>query len=167
MAAQLIGRERPGDFNQAIMELGATVCVPRRPLCLPCPVRDLCVTRGELENPQRERRHKKEICYVFDSRDDSVFLVRRTKDASQMPGMWELPQLVGPNGKGGNGGIRINRKEDCLTLRHSITTTDFVIRVVRGAAKSEAKGRWVESRRLTALPLTGLTRKILRRAELL
>lgn len=46
-AETLLDRSRPGDFNQAMMELGATVCTPRTPSCLTCPVMDLCATRGE------------------------------------------------------------------------------------------------------------------------
>ena len=46
---ELLSRQRPGDFNQAMMELGATVCLPRQPQCLLCPVSDLCATRGELD----------------------------------------------------------------------------------------------------------------------
>src|SRR5437660_1864221 len=48
VASDLLVRERPGDFNQAMMELGATVCMPRAPLCLSCPVVEMCSTRGEL-----------------------------------------------------------------------------------------------------------------------
>ena len=47
-AADLLDRKRPGEFNQAMMELGATVCTPRAPGCLMCPVVELCATRGEL-----------------------------------------------------------------------------------------------------------------------
>src|SRR5437868_3185227 len=47
-AEEWLDREHPGDFNQAMMELGATVCTPRAPACLTCPVVDLCATRGEI-----------------------------------------------------------------------------------------------------------------------
>lgn len=42
MANALVDRSRPGDFNQALMELGATVCVPKAPLCRECPVKQHC-----------------------------------------------------------------------------------------------------------------------------
>ena len=45
-AETLLSRKRPGDFNQAMMELGATVCLPRQPRCSACPVFGLCATRG-------------------------------------------------------------------------------------------------------------------------
>ena len=47
-AQAMLAPSRPGDFNQAMMELGATVCVPREPRCLLCPVRKCCVTQGDL-----------------------------------------------------------------------------------------------------------------------
>src|SRR6202008_2275140 len=47
-AENLLDRQRPGDFNQAIMELGATVCTPRAPACLTCPLMELCAARGEI-----------------------------------------------------------------------------------------------------------------------
>src|SRR5882757_6811010 len=46
-AGELLDRRRPGDFNQAMMELGAVLCLPRQPQCLLCPVSGPCVTRGE------------------------------------------------------------------------------------------------------------------------
>ena len=47
-AEDLLSPSRPGDFNQAMMELGATVCLPRQPLCSTCPVFELCLTHGKL-----------------------------------------------------------------------------------------------------------------------
>ena len=46
-ADELVDPAQPGDFNQAMMELGATVCLPRNPECLVCPLASHCVTRGE------------------------------------------------------------------------------------------------------------------------
>src|SRR6266850_5959511 len=66
VASDLLVRERSGDFNQAIMELGATVCTPRAPVCLTCPVVEMCSTRGELEGSAKAARQKKrEINYVL------------------------------------------------------------------------------------------------------
>src|SRR5271165_4058176 len=58
-AEKLLDHERPGDFNQAMMELGATVCTPRSPACLTCPIVELCATRGELPGPAKPSRQKK------------------------------------------------------------------------------------------------------------
>jgi hypothetical protein len=74
-----------------------------------------------------------------------------------MPGMWELPEMPAASALGGAG----------LTLRHSITVTDYVVRVMQSPAQSGTAGRWVRKERIAGLPLTGLARKILRQAEVI
>jgi A/G-specific adenine glycosylase len=156
-AAKILSRQRPGDFNQAMMELGATICLPRQPQCLLCPVSDLCATRGELRKPGKgSRQAKREIHYTLACRASSIFLIQRSKTATLMPGMWELPEMVSPNGTAA-----------WLTLRHSITVTDYVVRVIRSPAARGLDGRWVRTSRVTTLPLTGLARKILRAAKII
>ena len=157
-AEGLLSRQRPGDFNQAMMELGAIVCLPRQPLCSICPVFSLCATRGMLDAPRRVvPQRRRDICYALDHRDRSIFLVQRPKDASLMPGMWELPEVAVASG------IRA----DSLTLRHSITVTDYTVRVMRGPVPGQSRGQWVAKARVPQLPLTGLARKILRQAEII
>src|SRR5580700_2685233 len=58
-AGELLSQRRPGDFNQAMMELGATVCLPRQPQCLLCPVSGECATRGELHRSANRTRQIK------------------------------------------------------------------------------------------------------------
>lgn len=159
-AERMLDRERPGDFNQAMMELGATVCTPRSPACLTCPVVEFCATRGEMRNSAIPARQKKRaIHYALDcrSRDHggrSVFLVQRPHDARLMAGMWELPEISAPKN-----GIR-----PAFAVRHSITTTDYAVQVWRLSPAPKLAGEWVSEKQLTRNPLTGLARKILRRA---
>jgi A/G-specific adenine glycosylase len=156
-AGDLLSRRRPGDFNQAMMELGATICLPRQPRCLLCPVAELCATRGELHRPQhRTRQIKREIYYALASRDGAIFMVKRPTTATLMPGMWELPET------------RANGTTAAyLTLRHSITVTDYLVRVMPSLPPHGVDGRWVKNSQLLTLPLTGLTRKILRAAMII
>jgi A/G-specific adenine glycosylase len=157
-AQELQALERPGDFNQAMMELGATVCVPRQPKCLLCPVSDLCATRGELPGADKAiRQRKREIHYALDCRGDSVFLVQRPAALRLMPGMWELPEVA----------ITDASSPVHLTLRHSITVTDYRVGVIAGPAPEITNGCWIAKSRLTKLPLTGLARKILRSASII
>ena len=157
-AQELLSQKRPGDFNQAMMELGAVVCLPRQPRCLLCPLTTLCATRGERPRAaQPPRQAKREVHYGFDYQDGSVFLTRRSNDATLMPGMWELPEISGVNGSA----------EAWLTLRHSVTVTDYVVRVVRMPVPEGTNGRWVPESRIATLPLTGLTRKILLAAKII
>jgi A/G-specific adenine glycosylase len=156
-AGELVTQRRPGDFNQAMMELGAMICLPRQPQCLLCPIRDLCATRGEIQRPKKATRQmKREIHYSVSSQDGSIFLVQRSKTATLMPGMWELPEMAGAEGTTPH-----------LSLRHSITVTDYVVRVFQSLVPENLNGRWVRASRVTSLPLTGLTRKILRAAKII
>jgi A/G-specific adenine glycosylase len=158
VAGDTLDHDRPGDFNQAMMELGATVCLPRGPLCGLCPVSDLCATRGQLKNLEvKPKQNKQEIHFGLAHQDGKVLLVQRNKEESLMPGMWELPKLTQPNGQA----------EELLSLRHSITVTDYTVRVMEMAGPNNASGKWVATSRLASLPLTGLARKILRRAAIM
>ena len=157
-AEDLLDRGRPGDFNQAMMELGAIVCTPRAPTCLTCPVVELCGTRGELagrEGPAKQE--KRDIHYALDCRDGKVFLQQRARDASLMPGMWELPEITPPG----------NHAKPTFMLRHSITVTDYTVRAWRVPIAEHMGGMWVDLERANKIPLTGLARKILRNTRLL
>jgi A/G-specific adenine glycosylase len=156
LAEELLSPQRPGDFNQAMMELGATVCVPREPKCLLCPVARQCATRGNLPKAEKmQRTTKATVFYALNCRDGKVRLTQRPATATVMPLMWELPQVVA------NG----SEPEVCLRLKHSITSTNYDVRVVRNTAGGSGKRFAVAQ--LGEIPLTGLTRKILRAAEIL
>jgi len=159
-AESLLDRKRPGDFNQAMMELGATICTPRAPRCLLCPLHPHCKTRGAEETAVRPARKNRELHYGLARRDGAVLLVRRAFDASLMAGMWELPMLLPEH---------VNGEPALLRLRHSITDTDYRVTVLAlrpdQLLRSATEGRWFTAAQCRRLPLTGLARKILRRAE--
>ena len=151
------------------MELGATVCLPRAPLCLQCPVFDLCLTRGEHVTQPRGRQTSRPVAYLLWLRKadttTEVMLERRPAEASLMASMYELPQLPLDAVEG---------REPVLRLRHSITTTNFYVKIYNEAA--ELRGAivaarddlsWVRTSGLSQIPLTGLARKVLRRLGVL
>ena len=157
-AEEWLDRDRPGDFNQAMMELGATVCTPRAPACLMCPVVELCATRGEMAGAAKgSRQRKREIHCALDMRGEKLFLVQRPGDSSLMAGMWDLPEITVPK----------NGEKPSLTLRHSITVTNYTVRVWLVAAPTSENGEWVDRRRLSKMAMTGLARKILRKSGIL
>lgn len=156
MAAQLADPQHPGDFTQAIMELGATVCLPRQPLCLHCCWQPWCVTRGEHPVPKRramQHQHSARAVWLDETTASrQVFLVQRAADASLMAGMWELP------------GYQPQAQEaPAFTVRHAITVTNHVVDIFLAAsARHDSHGEWMPFSRLPQLALTGLTRKVLR-----
>jgi A/G-specific adenine glycosylase len=97
-----------------------------------------------------------------------VFLVQRARDARLMAGMWELPEVEGSAVDDGNKQIpRFARNDNnTFTLKHSITVTDYTVRVWHVAVPSHVEGKWIPVHRLKRVALTGLARKILRRAEI-
>jgi A/G-specific adenine glycosylase len=154
LAEALLAKERPGDFNQAMMELGATVCLPKEPKCLICPVMKYCTTRGSHSRAKKEQRAVRNIAVGWSQQDKSVWLVQRSTNLSLMPGMWELPEVV------------VNGHAVLANFKHSILDTDYQVSVFPAAAPS-GKGRWVPKSRLSKMALTGLSRKILRHFEML
>lgn len=162
-----------GDHNQAMMELGATVCLPRAPLCLQCPVFDLCRTRGEHPTQPRAKQKSRPAAFLLATRKQGtatqVLLTRRSDDLSLMPGMFELPPLPLD---------AVTAREPILRLRHSITNTNYYVEVYAQAGPRDRALRkaipaapddlsWHPVVRLGELPLTGLARKILQRVDLL
>jgi len=165
-AQSLLDPLHPGDFNQAMMELGATICTPKAPACGKCPIRRFCQQRGEHLTQARPARLRATLHYALATRRGAVLLVQRPAADSLMPNMWELPQLAE---------APTEIAAPLFRLRHSITTTDYDIHIHAAPAHAASaplpKGRWISLSRLrsknASLPLTGLTRKALRRAALI
>jgi A/G-specific adenine glycosylase len=166
-AQELLDVRHAGEWNQAMMELGATVCTPQSPQCEACPVVRWCVAPGaETRKPQAARKRVR-MTRALIERKDRVYLVRRGAEAAKMAGMWELPECPagGADGSAGRGGTEL------FVVRHSITDTDYEVQVVSAGLKvlgadGAKAGRWVEREEILELPLTGLTRKILRKQGL-
>src|SRR5271157_5753292 len=159
-AAELLDRTRPGDFNQAMMELGATICTPRAPQCALCPLNAWCKSRGADDERRPAPRKRKRLSYALARKGKAVLLVQRAETASLMAGMWELPTIPeSPQ----------NGSPPVLRLRHSITNTDYDVTVVVPPPENvrilEDAARWFTPRQWERLPLTGLTRKVLRQLQ--
>ncbi len=96
-AATLVDLRRPGDFNQALMELGATVCTPRSPACGGCPLSGVCAAREagtQAERPapaERRAPPKADFALVVAHCDHRTLLVRRPVDGL-LGGMWAFPE---------------------------------------------------------------------------
>src|SRR5690606_25195947 len=89
--------ERPGDFAQAMMDLGATICAPRRPRCMLCPDREDCsaVARGDPElypvRPAKAQKPLRRGAAFVAIRSDGTVLLRKRPDKGLLGGMSEVP----------------------------------------------------------------------------
>jgi A/G-specific adenine glycosylase len=102
LAAELVPGDRPGDFNQALMELGATVCTPRAPDCDACPVAYWCRARERGVQEARPRRARRapvpretvETSVIV--RGDGAFLLTRRPPRGLLAELWEFPDQTAP-----------------------------------------------------------------------
>lgn len=168
-AARLIDPQRPGDFNQAMMELGATVCLPRNPQCLACPILNACKTRGEHKTASRPAMVTREVAHGLALREDGdgweVLLEQRPVTETVMAGLWQLPMLKE---------TAVPEEDRRITVRHAIMQVNYRVHI-RDVAEEDVQRLTVEhgERRWVALPeagsmaLTGLARKVLKKAGLL
>lgn len=163
-AQALVPLRNAGDHNQAVMELGATICTPRDPKCKSCPVFDLCITRGEHITIARPKMLSQTVAYaVWQKRTGGVthvLLRKRGAHETLMAGMVELPTIA-PE--------KIANQQPSIRLRHAITRTNYYVEVYEPAAKPPRNKEltWVRTTALGGLALTGLTRKILSRLGLM
>lgn len=161
IAYEWIDRKRPGDFNQALMELGATVCTPKAPECELCPLAARCEAArlgraGEypIKLKKTERREVREKLYSIE-RGGRILLWRRDSASRRLAGFWELPsppQLA-----------QVSHEEVAGEFRHTIVNTTYRFEVIRARARKVPTGlEWVARSALGELPLSTTARKALR-----
>ena len=98
LANELLDSDKPGAFNQAMMELGATICLPKAPQCLLCPVSSHCAARAQnrtAEFPVKildRKTVRKDRTVYWIEQSGSVLVWQRPPDSRLMPGFWELPE---------------------------------------------------------------------------
>lgn len=173
LASQLLNPAAPGDFNQAIMELGATVCLPRNPRCPDCPLHAACATRGEHKTAPKPRMQSRQVAYALSVRAGrrpgpthrEVLLEQRPEEHTIMPGLWELPLLRDAD---------VPAPSLRMTLRHAIMHINYFVRIrtvfeddVPQLAVAGGERQWVPLSRAGSVALTGLARKVLTRTHLL
>ena len=155
----------PGRFNQALMELGATVCLPRNPLCLTCPLSGHCAARAAGKQSQLPVKLRRTAAVRIEGellvveRRGRVLLAQRDAAASRMAGFWELP--AAEDLPGAARGARLGE------IRHTITYHHYTLSVRRAEVKGRVGGRlrWFARDELSGIPLSTTARKALRLAQ--
>ncbi len=98
---EIMPAARPGDFNQALMEIGACVCVPNgAPLCGSCPLAEVCMAHGtgtELDYPQKQKKAPRKIeeRTILMVLDNDRMAIRRRNEKGLLAGMYEFPSIDG------------------------------------------------------------------------
>jgi len=159
-ATVLIHPKRPGEFNQALMELGATVCTPKDPSCQMCPVAASCAARElgrERELPLKIARPKPvrvEQKLLVIEKSGRILAWQRGPLSPRLAGFWELP---GPEElPTAKIGARI------AAFQHTIVNTNYRFEVSRASIGRAPNGfRWLAAKRLNEIPLSTTAKKAL------
>lgn len=158
-AEALLDRDRPGDFNQALMELGATVCKPVNPSCLVCPVASSCEARrlgrqAEIPAPKIRpaRKQLRLACAVIRSRDG--LLLARREESGLFGGLWELPSAElgseesGPEALWRALGIEVVADEPLASVRRILTHRELSLSLFEGRPVRRRLPGYREQRRV-------------------
>jgi len=180
VAPQLLPPARAGEFNEALMELGATVCLPRNPRCGECPLSAGCGAHrsGDAEAFPAPRRKKTRPLLVWAApalvRRDGAVLLRRRSDGELFAGLWDLPSA---EVRGGDVGValrgalaacgvaRRGRLESRGEVRQVLTHRELRVLLFAGRVgplPAQDGLRWASAADLPALGLSSLARKCLR-----
>jgi A/G-specific adenine glycosylase len=179
-AEELLDRERPGDWNQALMELGATVCSPRDPGCRACPLRARCrahalgITAELPEGRARRAPVAVRVAAALVEREGRVLLVRRP-EGRLLGRMWEVPQ-TSLESRGlpdlareleERHGLRVVPGGLAVRARHAITFRRITLegyraRLKRPVPSDPERFLWARPDEVAALPVASSTRKLLK-----
>ena len=160
VAERVLDPKRTGEFNQALMELGALVCFPKQPQCRECPLKRQCEARKlgmQNELPVKSirpsgRRVEKELLVI--EKAGKILIWQRSQENRRLAGFWELPepdQLAGAKL-----GARIGQ------FRHTIVNTNFLCHVFRASLVLVPEGfHWLAKSRIHGVPLSTTAKKAL------
>lgn len=182
IASEVIPSKNAGDFNQALMELGATICTPKSPRCLLCPVRELCAAsaHGREETlphlaPKKAPKEWRRVALVVTD-GDRVLVARRRGDAL-FGGMWEPPAVDDDEGTDERPRalaklVRLQRGASCTEMepvQHVLSHRKMTLRVLALEAKSAhltpndeyEEAAWMTAAELDRVGVSTLARKVL------
>ena len=180
LAAELLPPAASGDFNQALMELGARVCTPRGPKCGECPLARWCAARaaGVVEQlPRRHARRKapqvREAAAVL--RKNGRYLLLRRPDTGLLAGLWAWPACEISHGKSPTTALRAHLRDALglqVRLNRKLTTVEHIFShrrlqlevydgMIEAGRLRPRMGKWLSHAGLSAHALGGADRKIL------
>lgn len=180
LAETLVPPSRPGAFNQALMELGATVCTPTSPRCEICPLADVCLARGagvQTSLPTRPRPRRAptaRVAFGMIESEGRVLLVRRP-DRGLLAGLWSLPggevRDTADLREGlraliyAQTGLRVRIGEKAAPIAHAFSHRRWTGAIYRCDGEPtpipSPTARWVDPEDARRLPLVSFQRKAL------
>jgi len=176
LARELVPARRAGDFAQAMMDLGATICAPRRPRCVLCPWREECAARvggfaeelpARAEKPERPLRQG---VVFWLTRGDGAVLLRRRPESGLLGGMIEVPSTPWREAAWDTdealtaAPVAADWRPLPGTVRHGFTHFPLELAIVAATTASPPDGIWAKPEQFKDYALPTLTKKIVRHA---
>lgn len=174
-AEDLVPFDRAGDFNQAVMDLGATICTPKSPACVLCPLREGCRAAAlgiadqlPRKSPKAERPVRYGLAFVAVDADDQVLLRRRPPEGL-LGGMTEVPTTVWTAKRqslADNAPFAASWKKLAGKVEHTFTHFHLILDVyaVEVAKRPKIDGKWIALTKLGEEALPSVMRKVLTHA---
>jgi len=177
LARELVPRDQPGEFNQSLMELGATICTPTSPRCAECPVATRCRALAlgkERELPELAKRAaptEVRTAAAYVRRGDAVLLRQLPAEAPRWAGLWVLPfvELSGTEKAEAGAaralseiGLEGAAKARLREARHTITRFRIALSVVQCSLAPRSRARLFTRREVEQLALPSIHSKIVR-----
>jgi A/G-specific adenine glycosylase len=179
-AGSLVPELRPGTFNQALMELGSTICIPLRPACATCPLETVCLARAaglQFSLPRTrgvKRPESVTVSFAFIRSRGRTLLVRRGK-SELLGGLWAFPGGEVPRNRREDSvlrnlvetqtGLHVDVREEVARINHTFSHRRWsgaVYRCVpRKSGTLSAASQWVSADEADRLPLIPSHRKLL------
>jgi A/G-specific adenine glycosylase len=184
-AETMLPVKRVGDFNQALMELGALVCTPSSPRCGECPLSESCMASRDGSHdvipPKKQIKEAitvREVAIVIRDRG-RVLLCQRRPDASRWQNMWEVPHSERLKGESARTaavriardltGLTVNVNRNLTTIRHTVTRHAITMECVeasrvQGRFRSDlyAQSKWVTVEEMATYPVSTPQRKLMK-----
>ncbi len=182
-AETLLPRVRIADWNDALIDLGATLCSPRQPQCSRCPLTRWCgaFTSGDAESfgtakPATETTPLEELAIIVES--GGKVLLRERREGEWWSGLWDFPRVRLSDAESAadvdrlrsrffqETGIEIDTAVSLPTLRHSVTRYRIRLQCLRAEVDNSTADRlrngyrWIDREQLERLPLTATARKM-------
>lgn len=182
--ATLLPKKNAGEFNQAMMEVGALVCKPKNPRCLLCPLQRFCLAyeRGQQEiiTSPKKRSYQKIEAVIGIIKKDGKYLIHKRPSPGLLADLWEFPGGKRKEGETLEEALRRELKEELgaevkdeklfLKVRHAYTQFQVTLYAFACAFKNQPKlkkntHRWVTLRALKQYPFPSGSAKIVRFLE--
>lgn len=177
LAEKMVPSKRPGDFNQALMELGATLCLPEAPQCLLCPLLGRCQAaqaglQAELpETPKAQEVVEVPMAAVLVEKAGKVLVKKRSEGEKWLKGLWEFPSAEGKTFEEARRKLEKELKvrtdaKELKEVRHQITHHKVELKLLRAvplkSLRTSRELKWVTPMQLAKLPFASAQGKLRR-----